>query len=43
MSCAGGIRSENVGMSNEKRDWDSFRRKFEVSRVKLICSGLVGS
>ena len=39
---AGGIGRENVGMSNEKKDEKSFRRKPEVSRGRLIRSGLVG-
>lgn len=39
---AGGIGSENVGMSNEKIDEKSIRRKPKVSRGRLIRSGLVG-
>ncbi len=42
MRLAGGIRSENAGMSNEKTGEMPVRRKPEVSWVKVICPGLVG-
>jgi hypothetical protein len=38
----GGITSEDAGMSNEKTDEKSVRRKLKVSRIKVICPGLVG-
>ena len=42
MRLAGGIRSENAGMSNEKMGEIPIRRKPEVSWVKVIFPGLVG-
>ena len=39
---AGGIRSEDAGMSNEKTGAKPVRRKPKVSSVKLIFRGLVG-
>ena len=39
---AGGIRSENAGMSNEKAGEIPARRKPKVSWVKLVFPGLVG-
>ena len=39
---AGGIGSENAGISNDKTGEKPVRRKPKDSRVKLICSGLVG-
>jgi hypothetical protein len=38
----GGYTSEDAGMSNEKTDVKSVRRKLEVSWVKVIFPGLVG-
>jgi len=38
----GGIASEDAGMSNEKTDEKSVRRKLKVSWVKVIFPGLVG-
>ena len=38
----GGITSEDAGMSNEKMDKKSIRRKHKDSRVKVIFPGLVG-
>ncbi len=38
----GGITSEDAGMSNEKTDEKSVRRKPKVSWVKVIFPGLVG-
>jgi hypothetical protein len=38
----GDITSEDAGMSNEKTDEKSVRRKPKVSWVKVICPGLVG-
>ena len=37
-----GVTRENAGMSNEKTDEKSVRRKLKDSWVKVICSGLVG-
>lgn len=42
MRFAGGIRSENADISNDKKCEKHFRRKSKVSCVKLICAGLVG-
>ena len=42
MRHAGGIRSENAGMSNEKMGEIPIRRKPKVSWVKAIFPGLVG-
>ena len=39
---SGGNTSEDAGMSNEKTDKKSVRRKLEVSWVKVIFPGLVG-
>jgi hypothetical protein len=36
---SGGGTSEDAGMSNEKTDEKSVRRKPEVSWVKVICPG----
>ena len=38
----GGPTSEDAGMSNEKTDEKSVRRKPKVSWVKVIFPGLVG-
>ncbi len=38
----GGCTSEDAGMSNEKMDKKSIRRKLKVSWVKVIFPGLVG-
>jgi hypothetical protein len=40
---AGGIRSEDAGMSNEKTGGSPVRRKPKVSWVKEVFPGLVGS
>ena len=42
MMAAGGIRSENAGMSNEKAGEIPARRKPKVSWVKSVFPGLVG-
>ena len=39
----GGGTSEDAGMSNEKTDEKSVRRKTKVSWVKVIFPGLVGA
>ena len=42
MRSVGRIRSENVGMSNEKISENLFRRKPKVSWGRLVRPGLVG-
>ena len=42
MRDAGGIGSENAGMSNEKTGEIPVRRKPKVSWVKVVFPGLVG-
>ena len=42
MRCAGENRSEDAGMSNEKRGEIPLLRKPKVSWVKVVFPGLVG-